>query len=180
MSDEKDKTPISESLGVVAGSAARMTDPRPTDLEIFFQLLPSVIGGLAGKNDIRSTNSTAFVLVREALGQCAVMGTLRAGFVCLDGSLLASMPNNQAPIGVQQPVSQVQGSGNGYPVAQYPNTPTYGQQQQPGAGGVVSQYPTYQGGGGPGAAPGQQPNYGGGSRGVMVAQFPNGTQPPQL
>jgi hypothetical protein len=177
MSDEKEKTPISESFGVTAvtaGPSPKFIDPRPTDLEIFFQLLPSVIGGLAGKNDIRSTNSTAFVLVREALGQCTVMGTLRAGFVCLDGSLLASMPNNQAPVGVQQPVSQVQGNGGGYPVTQYPNQPGQG---QPGAGGVVSQYPTYQGGG---QAGGQQPNYGGGSRGVMVAQFPNGTQPPQL
>jgi hypothetical protein len=182
MSDEK---PVSEALGVPpAPVAVRPVDPRPTDLEVFFQLLPSVIGGLASKpGDIRSINPSAFTIVRDALGQCAVMGTLRAGFVCLDNTYLAQMPNNQPVIGVQQPISQQQAQGSGIVVAQHPNQPGQGQaSQQPGAGGLVSQYPTqgqpaqYAGG----AAPGQQPNFGNGLRGVLVAQFPNGTTPPQL
>lgn len=176
MDDDKDnkaETPLAAGMPQIQRS-----DPRPTDLQVFFMLLPSVIGGLAGKNDIRSTNSTAFVLVREALGQCAVMGTLRASFVCLDGSMLASMPNNAVPMGVQSPVSQQQAGGNGAVVSQYPNQPGQGQpaQSQAGVGGMVSQYPNQP----PPTAGNQQPNYNGGSRGVMVAQFPNGTTPPQL
>jgi len=173
--DEETKT--SEVLGAAAGPGPRtaFVDPRPTDLQIFFSLLPMVIGGLAAKqSDIRSTLSTAFVMTREALGQCAVMGTIRVGFVCLDNSMLASMPNNQMAPGVQAPISQQQQAGVGGAVTQYPNQPQPG--QQPGGGGMVSQYPNY-------AQPGgqqQQPNFGGGSRGVLVAQFPNGTTPPQL
>jgi len=165
----------SEILGVAAGPGPRsaFVDPRPTDLQIFFSLLPMVIGGLAAKsNDIRSTLSTAFVMTREALGQCGVMGTIRVGFVCLDGSMLASMPNNQMALGVQAPVQQQQ-AGVGGAVQQYPTQGHPG--QQPGGGGMVQQYPNYAPQGGQ-----QQPNFGGGSRGVMVAQFPNGTNPPQL
>lgn len=178
-----DEKPVSEALGIPPGTAPRFVDPRPTDLEVFFALLPQVIGGLASKNgDLRSINSSAFIVIREALGQCAAMGTLRPTFVCIDGTPLVMMPNNQPIPGVQQPVSQQQAQGNGIMVAQHPNQPGQGQAaQQPGAGGLVSQYPTQgqpaQYGGGPG---GQQPNFGGGSRGVMVAQFPNGTTPPQL
>jgi hypothetical protein len=181
--DEKEK-PVSEVLGVPTGTAPKFVDPRPSDLEVFFALLPGVIGGLASKGgDLRSINSSAFIVVREALGQCAVMGTLRPTFVCLDGTTLASMPNNMAVPGVQAPVTQQQAQGNGVMVAQHPNQPGQGQAaSQPGVGGLVSQYPThgqpsYHGGGSVG---GQQPNFGGGSRGVMVAQFPNGTTPPQL
>lgn len=165
--DEKDNTSSStETLTGGMPAAPRITDPRPTDLQVFFMLLPGVLGGLAAKSaDIRSTNSTAFVMVREALGQCAVMGTLRASFVCLDGSLLASMPRDQVAMGVQAPVSQqVNHGGPG------------GGGMQNGAGGMVSQYPNQP----PPYAGNQQPNFGGGSRGVMVAQFPNGTTPPQL
>jgi len=174
---------VSEALGVPPSAIPRFVDPRPTDLEVFFALLPGVLGGLAAKsNDIRSTNSTAFVMVREALGQCALMGTLRVSFQCLDGSYLVKMPDNQPVPGVQQPISQQQAHGNGVTVAQHPNQPGQGQAaQQPGVGGLVSQYPTQgqpaQHGGGYG---GQQPNFAGGSKGVMVAQFPNGTTPPQL
>lgn len=189
MSDEKpalDERSIADALGVSPppSAAARFVDPRPTDLEIFFALLPQVIGGLASKGgDLRSINSSAFIVVREALGQCAAMGTLRPTFVCIDGTSLVMMPNNQPIPGVQQPISQQQAQGNGMMVAQHPNQPGQGQAaQQPGAGGLVSQYPTqgqpaqYAGNG----MGGQQPNFGNGSRGVMVAQFPNGTTPPQL
>ena len=172
--DEKESVGAGGAEGLVGSMPAgpRFVDPRPTDLQVFFSLLPGVLGGLAAKSaDIRSTNSTAFVMVREALGQCAVMGTLRATFVCLDGSLLAAMPNNQVPQGVQAPIQQSNGSNGG--VAQYPNQPGQG---QPGVGGMVSQYPNQP----PPYAQNQQPNFGGGSRGVMVAQFPNGTTPPQL
>jgi hypothetical protein len=177
MSDEKE-TSSTESLSAGMPAAPRVVDPRPTDLQVFFMLLPGVLGGLAAKSaDIRSTNSTAFVMVRQALGQCAAMGTLRASFICLDGSFLASMPSDQVPMGVQGSVSQQQTSGNGVVVGQHPNQPGYGQaNNQAGVGGMVSQYPNQ-----PAPYAGnQQPNFGGGSRGVMVAQFPNGTTPPQL
>jgi hypothetical protein len=158
--------------------ARPMADPRPTDLQIFYSLLPGVLGGFAGKStDTRSANAMAFALVREALGQCAVMGILRTVTVCNDRSPLATLPQNYAVPGVQQPVQHQAGQGS--MVTQFPNQPGQGQAASsgPGAGGVVSQYPNYVQ---PQGQPGQQPNYGNGSKGVMVAQFPTGTTPPQL
>jgi hypothetical protein len=187
MSDEKPVAEQFDALGHALGapqSAPKFIDPRPTDLEVFFSLLPGVMGGLAAKGgDLRSINSSAFIVVREALGQCAAMGALRPTFVCIDGTPLVMMPNNMPIPGVQAPVSQQQAQGNGIMVAQHPNQPGQGQAaQQPGVGGLVSQFPTQaqpvQHGGG--MVGGQQPNFGNGSRGVMVAQFPNGTTPPQL
>jgi|SRR5271170_4370665 len=156
----------------------KFQDPRPTDLQVFFSLLPTVLGGLASRADTRSTNPTAFLIIRECLGQCAAMGTLRATFMCNDGTPLALMPQSQVAMGVQAPV-QHQSSGHGSMVQQYPNTPGAGQPSQPGVGGggMVQQYPNY--------APPQQQGvpYGDGSKGVMVAMFPNNAppaQPPQL
>ena len=95
MSDEKpalDERSIADALGVSPpppSAAARFVDPRPTDVEIFFALLPQVIGGLASKGgDLRFDHfPSAFIVVREALGQCAAMGTLCPTFVCIDGLL---------------------------------------------------------------------------------------------
>lgn len=167
--DEKETTPVATvSSDVMPG--AKFVDTRPTDLQVFFMLLPSVLGGFASKSaDSRSANASAFVCVREALGQCAVMGIMRAVTMCNDGSPLASMMNNQVPLGVQPTASQ-QPSGHGSMVQQYPNQPGQG---QPGSGGVVTQYPNHvpQGGGNGGAN---------GNKGVMIAMFPNNQPPPQL
>lgn len=174
MDDKKDTTMAADTIT----GARPMADPRPTDLQIFYALLPGALGGFAGKStDTRSANAMAFALVREALGQCAMMGILRPVTVCNDHSPLATMPQNAMVPGVQQPIQHQPGS-HGSVVTQFPNQPGQGQAAStgPGPGGVVSQYPNQP----PQQAQGQQPNYNGGSRGVMVAQFPTGQTPPQL
>jgi len=167
--EEKDSTQAMAS-DVLPG--VRFQDPRPTDLQVFFSLLPTVLGGLSSRADTRSTNPTAFLIIRECLGQCAVMGTLRATFVCNDGTPLALPPQNQVAMGVQAPV-QHQPSNQGSMVQQYPNQPGQGQPSG-GGGGMVQQYPNYAGpqqaGGGGG---------GGGMKATVVAMFPNNAQPPQ-
>lgn len=140
-----------------------IVDPRPTDLAVFFAMIPGVLASYAAKTvDTRSANASAFQCVREALGQCAAMGLLRVGTQCIDGSWLALMPQNPGAVAGVQGATQ-----------QYPNQPGMG---MPGAGGVVSQHPTY------GTQPGPygQASQGGGNKGVMVAMFPNGAPPPQL
>src|SRR5271166_5872449 len=127
--DEKESSSQGMTSEVLPG--VKFVDPRPTDLQVFFSLLPTVLGGLASRADTRSTNPTAFLIIRECLGQCAVMGTLRATFVCNDGTPLALAAQNQVAMGVQAPV-QHQPSGHGSMVQQYPNQPGQG---QPGAGG---------------------------------------------
>jgi hypothetical protein len=193
MDDKKEKeeglfalggTPGSSSPGGTPGSPSRSLDPRPTDLQVFFMILPGILGGAATKqSDITSALSTAFIFARQALGQCVMMGTVRSSFICNDRSTLAMLPNNQSAPGVQAPISQQQANGNGVMVAQYSNVPGQGQPPvQPsgvGTGGMVSQYPNreppVQHGGAPSGL-----GAGDGSRGVMVAQFPNGTTPPQI
>lgn len=169
--DDKKESTTSETI-----AGARYVDPRPTNLQIFYELLPGVLGSLAGKStDARSANAMAFVTVREALGQCAAMGILRLTVQCTDGMPLATMPQNMpsAP-GVQAPTQyQPNGAGQGYSqVPQYPNQPGQG---QAGMGGVVQQYPNYPSTGGV-----QGPQSPSGNKGVLVAMFPNGTTPPQL
>lgn len=158
----------------------KMADPRPTDLQYFLAILPHILGGAAAKNsEAHSALSSAFVFARMALGQCVALGAVRYGFVCNDRSSLAMMPQGVQVQGVQPPISQQQASGNGVMVAQHPNQPGFGQAgaSSAGPGGLVSQHPNQP----PPVAHGS-PNLGGGdgSRGVMVAQFPNGTTPPPL
>jgi len=175
MPDEQNKE--ASSIEIIPGATARITDPRPTDLPYFLAILPQILGGAASKNgEMRSCLSSAFVFAREALGQCVALGAVKYGFVCNDGSYLAMVPRELNIPGVQQPVSQQQASGNGVMVSQHPNQPGQGQPgaSQPGVGGLVSQYPNQ-------ALPVAHgsPNLGGdGSKGVMVAMFPNGTTPP--
>lgn len=135
---------------------AERRDPRPSDLEVFFALLPGVLGSLAAKSpDSASANSMALMMVREMLGQCAAMGVLRPETRLLDGSPLARMPNQgSSAVGVAQPVQQ------------YPNQPGMGQP----SGGGVQQYPNW----------GQPAGNGGGNKGVLVAMYPNNNPPPQL
>ncbi|HYX20820.1 MAG TPA: hypothetical protein VFA98_08250 [Thermoanaerobaculia bacterium] len=139
-----------------APGAGNLRDPRPSDLEMFYALLPGVLGSLAAKSpDSASANSMALMMVREMLGQCAAMGILRVETRLLDGSPLAKMPNQgMAPVGTASPV------------AQYPNQPGMGQP----AGGGVQQYPNW----------GQPAGNGGGNKGVLVAMYPNNNPPPQL
>lgn len=158
---------------------ARFQDPRPTDLEVFYSLLPGVLSGMAGKSvDTRSANAMALMLVREMLGQCVAMGIMRMTVQCNDGSPLAMMPaGSQGIPGVAPPIQQQPTQpGQGSMVAQYPNQGPGA--AQPGVGGVVQQYPTYspqqQQQGGRGPVPGQTANI------QPIAMFPNGAQPPQL
>jgi hypothetical protein len=173
MDEKETSTAVSEVLPGV-----KFVDPRPTDLQVFFSLLPTVLGGLASKADTRSTNPTAFLIIRECLGQCAAMGTLRPTFMCNDGTPLALMPQGQVAMGVQ--AAQHQGGGHGTMVQQYPNQPGQGQpvSQGAGGGGMVQQYPNYappqQHGSGHGPNPGQTSNI------QPIMQFPNGAPPPQL
>jgi hypothetical protein len=166
----------------------KMTDPRPTDLEIFFRIMPHILGGWAGKTtDVRSANSSAFIQAREALGQMAMMGVVRASFVCNDRSHLAVMPTGGHPQMQQQP--QQQGMAQGQPMTspgsggmtqQYP-TNGYGPGVQPppqssqagqggqvGIGGMVQMFPMHQ------AAPTVHgaPNFGDGSKGVLTNMYP--------
>jgi hypothetical protein len=164
--DEKETSTQGMTSDVLPG--VKFQDPRPTDLQVFFSLLPTVLGGLASRSDTRSANPTAFIIIRECLGQCAMMGTLRATFTCNDGTPLALPVQNQVAMGVQAPVQQ-QPSHHGSMVQQYPNQPGQG---QPGAGGVVQQYPNY-------AGPQQSGGGGGGMKATVVAMFPNNAQPPQ-
>ena len=142
--------------GIGAPPQKEYVDPRKTDLELFYELLPSIIGGYAGKSvDARSANASALIMAREMLGQMALLGVCRLTVQCLDGLPLALMPAQQHNPNVQQP------------------------QQAPGAaygqGGLVSQQPTQAT-----QRPQGPQNFGDGSRGVMVAQFPNGQSPPPL
>jgi hypothetical protein len=139
-------------------------DPRPSDIDIFYELLPGVLGALAGKSsDANSATSMALMMVRQMLGQCAMMGILRTETRLMDGSPLAAVTPNmgQGNVGVAPPVSM------------YPNQPGMG---QPAQGAV--QYPNYgggqQGGNGRGPMPGQTSNI------QPVAMFPNNSQAPQL
>lgn len=127
----------------------KITDPRPTDLQVFFQILPHILGGWATKSDIRGANSSGFIQAREALGQLAMMGVIKAGFVCNDRSRLAIMPQGtqaMASAGFEslQPMPMQQPQQQGQP----PNAA--------GVGGMVQHYPTA-GGGGYGGQPLQQP-----------------------
>jgi hypothetical protein len=142
---------------------ARFRDPRPSDIDIFYSLMPGVLGALAAKSpDANSANAMALMMVREMLGQLAMMGILRPDTRCMDGSPLAAMPNQgRAPVGAAPPVSM------------YPNQPGMGQN------GAVQQYPTYgtgpsYNGGGRGPTPGQTSNI------QPVAMFPTQSTPPQL
>lgn len=171
----------------------KMTDPRPTDLEVFFKIMPHILGGWAGKTtDVRSANSSSFIQAREALGQMAMMGVLRATFVCNDRSHLAVMPTGGHPQMQSQPMQgqplqgqpmaqgqpMMAGSGgmtqqyptNGYgPGVQAPQSPQQpGQGGMVGVGGMVQMFPMHQ------AAPTVHgaPNFGDGSKGVLTNMYP--------
>ena len=170
MEDKKENLTASDAI-----PGARFQDPRPTDLEVFYSLLPGVLSGMASKSvDTRSANAMALMIVREMLGQCIAMGIMRMTVQCNDGAPLAVMPTGSQNIpGVSQPIQQQSQPGQGSMVAQYPNQPVG---NQPGAGGVVQQYQNYAAPQGPqgGAVPGKMSNI------QPVAMFPNGAQPPQL
>lgn len=154
----RDPNPL-VGIGGPAGRREMPADPRKTDLEMFYEILPHIVGGYAGKSvDARSANASALIMAREMLGQCALLGVCRLTVQCLDGLPLALMPagQHQANPSVAQPQQQ----------------PTAGVAY--GQGGLVSQQPNPP----PAQHHGQQPNFGDGSRGVLVGQFPNGTQPP--
>lgn len=153
----------------VGQSRPMPADPRKTDLEMFYELLPAIVGGYAGRTvDARSANASALIMTREMIGQCALLGICRLETQCLDGLPLALMPAQHAPNpNISQPAQQ-QGAVPFAP-GQYPNQPGSGMAASgtvQGQGGMVSQQPMYANGG---AAP-----RGDGSKGVLVAMYPNG------
>ena len=173
MEDKKENPESMTSSDAMPG--VRFQDTRPTDIDLFYTLLPGVLSGFAQKSvDGRSANASAIIMVREMLGQCQAMGIMRATVRCLDGSMLAILPTGMQMSGVPGVAGAVQ------------QQPT-----QPGGGGMVSQYPNQPGQGQPAAAPTQYPNYGaapqGGSAPVPgqtrniqpIMQFPNNAPPPQ-
>jgi len=189
-SDEQKPSPKTSSAMKEILPGIKMSDPRPSDLEVFFRIMPHILGGWAGKTtDVRSANSSAFIQAREALGQMAMMGVLRASFVCNDRSHLAVMPTGGHPQMQSQPMGQpipgqpmAQGQatmpGNGGMTQQYP-TNGYGPGVQPqaqaqpqngmvGVGGMVQMFPMQQ------AAPTVHgaPNFGDGSKGVLTNMYP--------
>jgi hypothetical protein len=165
--EEKKETPETMTASD-AIPGARFQDMRPTDIDLFYTLLPGVLSGFAHKSvDGRSANASAIIMVREMLGQCQAMGIMRSTIRCLDGSMLAILPT-----GMQVPgVPGVSGA-----VQQQPT--------QPGGGGMVSQYPNQPGTYGAGYAPqGQGQAQGpvpGQTRNIQpIMQFPNNAPPPQ-
>lgn len=149
------QTLLTEVAGQAGAGVAPIVDPRPTDLTVFYDLLSGAISGFAGKStDTVSAIAMAMSLVREAVGQCIMLGIAKPMTRCNDGTPLGTMPAGRHLAGVQQPVTQQTAPGVG-------------------TGGMVSQHPTHQG------PPQGQPlqNFGDGSRGVMVAQYPNEAQP---
>lgn len=171
--DSKSETTLVESKEI---PGARYLDPRKTDLELFYALLPGISAGLSGKNgDTRSSNAMALVQVRELIGQCVFLGVCRPTMTALDGAPLALMPNGAPLAAGGQSVAQPGPQGS--MVAQYPNMPGQGM----AVAGTVQQHPNYsppaqaQGGYTSRApVPGQTSNI------QPVAMFPTGAQPPQL
>jgi len=167
MDEKQDNIVASEAI-----PGAKFQDPRPTDLQVFYQLLPGVLSGFAGKSvDSRSTISSALGIVREMLGQCVAMGIMRMTIQCNDGSPLAVMPVNGMMASGQPGINT--GNGGGV-VQQYPN--------QGNGGGVVQQYSNYGGGAGQQyqPQPGRGPMPGQTSNIQPIAMFPTGQNPPQL
>lgn len=156
-------------------------DGRPTDLDVFFAILPGIVGAQAGKQvDTRSAIATSFLMARETVGQCCYMGIARPATMCTDGSHLAISPQNVSVPGVQGAVAPNQNQAErGVMIQQYP-TPVGGQQivgaQAPGAGGLVTQYPTVAAGQqvvGQGGGLGTMNGDGRGMRATVVAMVPN-------
>ena len=159
-------------------------DSRVTDIDLFFQVLPHILGGCAtvaaGSIDRRPAMQNAFLLAREAVGQACTMGLCKPITICSDGSGLALMttgaftaPTAPGQQPMQQPMTGMGGvgmPGGGGMVAQYPMN---GQGAHvPSSGGMVAQYPMHMDA--PpvygGAAVGQPMD--GGFRAVMTRQFP--------
>ncbi len=159
------------------------SDARPTDADVFFSLLPTILGGYIMRGgDARSSLSSAFVAAREAAGHCCAMGVARVATICSDGSHLAVTPQGMNVPGVVGAISANQDpTQRGVVVAQYATAPnggiqTHGGVQAPGPGGMIAQYPTNAPGGGVvqhvGGGQIGTPT-GNGMRGVVVAMHPN-------
>jgi len=176
---------------VLKEDSRKAVDPRPTDLELFFSVLPHAIGSFASKlTDPQSANAMAFLVARQAVGQCITLGLARPTTMCTDGNQLGLVSSAASPMpGVQQPI-QHNPATQGVMVAQQPNIPGQGMPVQQGAvvvggvgqGGCVGQFPTqqqqmmvpYQGG--PLGV-----STGNGMKAVVTAMFPNdpSMHPPQ-
>lgn len=103
-------------------------DNRPSDVDVFLGLLPTLVGSFAGKNsDPKSCCDLAINLARQTLGGLCQLGICRAQAWCTDGQPLAlGLPPVQQQQMTAQYAAAAQGLGNGFnkPVVQFPSQQT--------------------------------------------------------
>jgi hypothetical protein len=75
---------------------------RPSDVEVFLQYLPNLVGSFAAKyNDARSASDLAIGVTRETVGSLAQIGFCEMTLRCRDGRPLALLPEGPAqPVAV--------------------------------------------------------------------------------
>ena len=72
------------------GEMSAPVDTRPTDVEVFLGLLPTIVGSYAVKNDSpKTTSDLAIHLARQTLGGLVQLGICRATTWCSDNQPLA-------------------------------------------------------------------------------------------
>jgi hypothetical protein len=100
---------------------------KPSDVEIFLNVLPNLVGSFAAKhNDARTATDLAINLARETTGQLAALGVCDPTSMCLDGLPLAIIGGRPTvnPSGIPQNLGQGLGNGRsrqGAMVAQFEN-----------------------------------------------------------
>jgi hypothetical protein len=126
------------ALALPQKEAATPKEIYPTDVELFFRVIPGIVGGLAGKLiDGRSTNACAFGIARELVGQACSMGICRATCQLSDHTFLGTMTQPASVPGVAGPMTARQDMTNrGVMVQEFP---TPGAQAQPQVAQQVAQ-----------------------------------------
>jgi len=174
-----DKDEMRKAITEVLKEELPPKDSRVTDIDLFWQIIPHILGGCATNMiDTRPAMQKAFQFARETIGQACTMGLCKPVTVLSDGSQLAMMPSMHGvpPPQQAQPAAT---PGSGGMVMQYPMNGHGAAMVGPPqtgipAGGMVAQYPmnmdspaVYAGGGAP---IGQTMD--GGVKAVMTRQFP--------
>ena len=108
--------------------------PKPnkaSDAEVFFDVLPQLVGSFAMKhNEAVTAANLAISLARETAGQLAILGVCDQETYCTDGLPLALTQGIQPaanPSGIPRNVTQNLGNGHsrqGAMVAHFPNENT--------------------------------------------------------
>lgn len=105
-------------------SVIQQAPRRPSDVDVFLQLLPNIAGSLATKHEgARTVRDLAIGVAREITGQLVGLGICERTTIALDGqylatpgpSVAASQPAALSGIGnVTQPVQSALGDNNGH------------------------------------------------------------------